>query len=123
MMNEEETRALWKELHLYALAHTVGTDQASWVLIWSRKIPRYTPKGSCACNEHFNKWYGAVANKPNYKEEGGFFDWSVRLHNSVNTRLNKREWTIEEARIYYTNLSKPKEVDTIVPTETKEIKD
>lgn len=34
---------------------------------------------------------------PQTPEEGSMFEYTVKIHNMVNKRLNKREWTVEEA--------------------------
>jgi hypothetical protein len=94
-----DTASLWKELHLRALTYdNAGHSDASWILAWSRKIPRFT-KG-CACNEHWQKWYGQ--NLPDYTSQESYFAWTVRAHNAVNERINKPTFTIDQAREYYT---------------------
>lgn len=107
----EQSRELWKELHEYALKHTVGKNEAAWILVWSRRIPKFTPKGTCSCQEFFNKWYGT--RRPDFKAEGGFFKWSVELHNAVNQKLHKPEWTVEVAKAHY-NPQVPVEPQVVV---------
>ena len=105
----QDTASLWKELHLRALSfvpedHLGGGSKpsdASWILKWSRKIPRFT-KG-CACNEHWQKWYGQ--NLPNYTSADAYFEWTVRAHNAVNERLNKPTFTVQQAKDYYSTLT------------------
>lgn len=94
-----DTAGLWKELHLRALNYTVGekTSDASWLLAWTRKIPRFT-KG-CRCNEHWQKWY--ALNKPDYSSSEAYFAWTVRAHNAVNERLKKPIWEVDQAREHY----------------------
>lgn len=98
-----DTATLWKELHLRALNYTVGEKKsdASWLLAWTRKIPRFT-KG-CRCNEHWQKWYGK--NRPDYSSSEAYFAWTVQAHNAVNERLKKPTWEVEQAREHYLKLS------------------
>jgi len=94
------TQELWKQLHLRALQHTSGESDASWILVWSRKIPRFT-KG-CRCKEHWQKWY--VKNRPDFSSAEKYFAWTVAAHNSVNERLKKPAYSVEEAKKYYEKL-------------------
>uniref|UniRef100_A0A6C0BQF2 thiol oxidase n=1 Tax=viral metagenome TaxID=1070528 RepID=A0A6C0BQF2_9ZZZZ len=93
------TQELWRQLHLRALQHTSGNPDSTWILVWSRKIPRYT-KG-CRCNEHWQKWY--AKNRPDFSTAEKYFAWTVRAHNAVNERLKKRVYSVDEARELYTS--------------------
>jgi len=99
-----DTASLWKELHLRALNYEpdggTKSSDASWLLTWSRKIPRFT-KG-CRCNEHWQKWYSS--NRPDYSSREAYFAWTVKAHNNVNERLKKPTWTVEQAREHYSKL-------------------
>jgi hypothetical protein len=86
---------LWKELHTHAMNHD-GTNDANFLLFFGSKIPRYL--SGCRCYEFWNTW--TIINVPVYDVDK-YFEWTVRLHNAVNTKLNKPEISIEEAKILY----------------------
>ena len=90
---------LWKELHLRALENT-GENDTPYLLQFTSRIPRFT-KG-CKCNEHWTIF--VRSNPPVYGKNGEYFEWTVKVHNSVNARLNKRQYTVEESKAFYTKL-------------------
>lgn len=79
----EKTRLLWEELH----TQLNPTDQ--WLQKWIKRIPSF----GCGCKQGFKDIM--AANPPRYND---WFAWTVEVHNAVNRKLNRREWTIEEAR-------------------------
>ena len=87
---------LWKELHTNALKHE-GTNDATFLLNFGRKIKRYTT--GCSCNEHWNNW--VRTNPPSFGPNGEYFAWTVKAHNSVNKKLGKPEMTVEDALKIY----------------------
>lgn len=83
----------WKELHIRALK--IKTNDSYWLKQFAKRIPRYT--AGCKCKEHWAKW--VKANPPTFGEK--YFEWTIKAHNSVNKRLGKKEYTVEEARTFY----------------------
>ena len=96
------TQEMWKDLHLHILDHEDGKNDEKYLLTWSKRLPRFV--SGCSCREHWRNWYATAANKPDFKTVDSYFAWSVKAHNSVNARNKKREWTVEEAKEYYTKL-------------------
>ncbi len=84
---------LWNELHLRALEYK-GNDTI-FINNFGKKIPRFTT--GCKCKEHWVKW--VKANPPTFGPK--YFDWTVRIHNSVNQKLGKPTYTTSEAKAFY----------------------
>lgn len=59
------------------------------------------------CAEHYA---GELVREPvegNLKDASDLFAWTVRVHNSVNRRLGKPQWSIQKARDHYLTLLQP----------------
>ena len=87
---------LWKELHTRALKNK-GENDLNYLKEFSTKIPRFV-KG-CKCKEY---WVIYIkSNPPKFGSNGEYFAWTVECHNAVNTKLNKKTITLEEAKKLY----------------------
>lgn len=114
------TTELWIELHERALsdqAHSndlppwvEGASDLPWIHKWIQKLPRYTT--GCRCNEHWVKWY--AVNPPVFTTRELYFEWTVRAHNSVNERLSKPVFTVDEARAYIERIMASRTVVAVV---------
>lgn len=80
---------LWGTLHLLCLT---GTITPEFIQEYARSIPCPT------CATHFQ---ALLATYPFPDTEQ--FEWSVLLHNKVNARLGKPQFTVEEARAKWTS--------------------
>jgi hypothetical protein len=87
---------VWRELHTRALNHK-GGDDTLFLNGWSNKIPNY--QGGCKCRSFYITW--KQINPPVFVNANTYFEWTVKLHNAVNTKLNKPQMTVENARILY----------------------
>lgn len=84
----EVTRDLWRKLHTTALA---GNLTPEWLNTFAPRLP-------CGdCQQH---WTSLLKEIPPVFGAGSF-EWSVTVHNAVNRRLGKPEWTVEDARSLY----------------------
>ena len=84
---------LWNELHNRALNFR-GANDNTFLNVWASKIPNF--EGGCKCRSFYILW--RQQNPPTFNN---YFDWSVRLHNAVNAKLGKRQFTLHEARSHY----------------------
>jgi hypothetical protein len=85
---------LWKELHERAYDFK-GTDDLVFLKGFATKIPRYTT--GCKCREF---WINYVKrNPPVFGDK--YFEWTVKCHNAVNTKLGKPVMSLEEAKKIY----------------------
>jgi len=84
---------LWKELHIRALKIKINDQR--YLNKFALRIPRYTM--GCQCKESWNQW--VRMNPPTFGND--YFTWTVNAHNAINKKLNKKEFTIEEARTLY----------------------
>lgn len=80
---------LWGELHRRAIIYG-GLNDDIFLNIWANKIPNF--EGGCRCRSFYNNW--RRLNPPTFKN---YFEWTVKLHNAVNRKLNKPEITLEDA--------------------------
>ena len=91
---------LWKELHERAASYK-GTDDLVFISMFARKIPRFGR--GCACNEHFQvyrKNFPPPFGEP-FGVESQYFIWTYNLHESVNQRLCKPSFTLEQIQEMY----------------------
>jgi len=79
----EAFRQHWKKLH------TKQNPTPEWFADWLARIPN---GGGCNCKRDFRLLLDA--NPPRYED---WFAWSVEIHNAVNRKLGKREWTLDKA--------------------------
>jgi hypothetical protein len=97
--------SLWRELHTHQLCPvnerlvSIGGETVfdghheNW--LW---INRFTGRVPCGdCRSSWRKW--VEANPPDFSSQDAFFEWTVRAHNSVNRKLGRGEWTVENARL------------------------
>ena len=78
----EQSRELWEELHLKK-----GAD-AKWLAGWVKRIPKF----GCACRKGFELILREIP--PRFDD---WFAWTVEVHNAVNRKLGRKEWTLDEA--------------------------
>jgi hypothetical protein len=90
---------LWSELHTRALARN-GINDSVFLNSFAARIPSF--EGGCKCRSFYNNW--RRANPPDFNH---YFEWTVRLHNAVNFKLNKPHFTLEEARRRWTRCLYP----------------
>ena len=93
---------LWKELHLRAL-NFKGDNDLAYLQEFAKRIPRYTPN-SCACKEKWRLFF--QKNPPKFGPNGEYFAWTVLGHNETNRQLGKPEFTLQQAKDYYTKLDR-----------------
>jgi hypothetical protein len=83
---------LWKELHVNALRSN-GTTDSVFLSNFRQKLLRIT--GECGCRNFWDTW--TRENPPIYSPREAYFEWTVRVHNAVNQKLNKPIITTEDA--------------------------
>ncbi len=84
---DELTRQLWAEMH-----SKIGAT-AEWFTNWMKRVPSY----GCKCRDAFEAII--KANPPRFND---WFTWTVEVHNAVNRKLGRKEWTVEEAKARWT---------------------
>ena len=86
---------LWNILHLRALHHD-GSNDSQFILEFGFKIPRYLT--GCRCHEFWNAW---IRTNPPIYDIDKYFEWTVKIHNAVNTKLNKPQMSLDDAKKIY----------------------
>ena len=79
-------RSLWLELH------TKTDPTPSWFADWVSRVPQF-----CGLCQSWLKKY-LETNPPRF---GDFFAFGIELHNAVNAKLEREQWTIERAIEHY----------------------
>jgi len=93
---EEQGRAAWTALHLYCL----DCPNLAYARTWINRFVDGLGCGPCRLD---SKSY-VQANPPDISSSEALFAYSVRWHNFVSAKpeLNKPQWTVEQARTYWT---------------------
>jgi hypothetical protein len=85
----------WLPLHQYAVTHrhAWNPEQARRDFDdWQTSIPNI----GCGCMDH---WRSLVAsNPPRLETPEAFFEWAWSAHETVNARINKKRYTLNEAK-------------------------
>lgn len=86
-------RKLWGELHAYALAYPVNPAASDiekakeWMSRWESRVPSF----SCNCRGHYES---ITRHRPtDFSGRKAFWMWSSELHNVINGRLQKEQWS------------------------------
>ena len=86
---EERSRLLWATLHRRALL--AKENDRVWLTAFAGQLP-------CGeCRSHF--WQLVLERPPVWGDE--FFGWTVRLHNTINSKLGKSLRSEADARAYW----------------------
>jgi len=108
---------LWQTMHFVALAYDEKTkadintesDRDAYRVFFG-SLKRVIPCETCA--RHYVQVLGETPiDTALAREDGGLFEWTVIVHNAVNTRLQKPKWTVEAARKHYADLIDGKKID------------
>lgn len=78
----------------HACWHAIHTEEWSteqWLIAWEQALPRV----GCDCDRWYQEW--KEANPPPLGNARECRIWGFRLHNAVNGKLLRREWSVEEA--------------------------
>lgn len=82
---EKAGRVLWKELHTYKQEGKWNPSEASrWLNSWEMRVPNFS---MCQCLDNYIKLKSS--NQPRFDNEEKFHEWTVEIHNAVNSHLGK----------------------------------
>ena len=99
--NKKNLSGVWMLLHRMCL-NGKGDDYIK-ILGFIDLLVKNT--GCKECNKHSSAYLETVKPSPEtaYKTKGydGLFEWTVTFHNTVNARLQKPQYTIEDAKKLY----------------------
>lgn len=104
--NKEHFSLYWYEIHSYALHKVKNSRDKLWYDIYIENLIDLFP--CLDCKQHFRKYVMdhpiSNAKITIYKNmDVTYFQWTVDFHNSVNMRLHKPTYTLEQAYNIYTN--------------------
>ncbi len=86
----------WKQLHSYKLANWNPTLAKIEFEKWKEDIPQF---GCVSCASHFEELIEEFP--PIFTSQKLYFGWTVLIHNKVNLRLYKDEFSIQKAMELY----------------------
>ena len=85
----------WESLHKRALI--VKSNDMAFLNNFSKHIPRFNK--TCKCTDH---WLQTVKKyPPRFGKADEYFEWTVFIHNEVNTRLGKPIMSVTDAKTLY----------------------
>lgn len=89
LISEETVRrgnAAWTALHSYR--GSTPQERAEFLSHWETTIP----SSSCGCSESYQRY--RHDDPPNFESDYAFFVWGVRMHNKVNEKLQRKQWSV-----------------------------
>lgn len=89
LISEETVRrgnAAWTSLHSYR--GSTPQERAEFLSHWETTIP----SSSCGCSESYQRY--RHDDPPNFESDYAFFVWGVRIHNKVNEKLQRKQWSV-----------------------------
>lgn len=92
---------LWHSIHMIALNYPdqpSPTDRLNYKLFFE-SLKDVIPCLTCA--DHYGKNMQDLPIERYLDDSGKLFEWTVALHNLVNSTYKKREWSVDEARAFY----------------------
>jgi len=97
------SKFLWHTIHFMTLQHefdhhqNIATDETYKTITYFLQRLHNLMN----CNQCKNKYMNYLAFNPPELYNGSLFEWTIELHNHVNATLNREEWDIDQARMYY----------------------
>lgn len=88
---------LWQSMHFIALGYN-RTHPEEYIAFY-RSLAKAIPCKKCSA--HYEE---ELRRDPVENNMDDLFGWTVKIHNSVNKRLGKEEWTVKRARKHYSHL-------------------
>ena len=94
----------WNFIHAvcYAAPDVLSYDEIQSYKAFFYSLQNVLP--CLSCQQHFKDNLESVP--MNFRTRDELFEWSVRLHNSVNSLLGKRQYTVKEARAKFEKKTK-----------------
>lgn len=95
---------MWTTIHFIALGYPANPtlDEKSHYQTFYENLYLFIP---CKmCSDHYKAHIENLPVEKYLDSRDELFSWTVKLHNKVNVDLDKKEWSLEEAHIYYQNL-------------------
>lgn len=93
--------ALWRFLHASSFAYPELPDEPRQrqMLAFLRGVGDVLPCKTC--RDHYREYVDGKLTPADVSSRAALVSWLVELHNSVNRRVGKREWTVAEASALY----------------------
>jgi hypothetical protein len=96
----------WYTLHVFALSAEKSEKKKDAFISFVEDLSQNM--WCSVCEEHFSRYVAEHPLEPYRNKKHGLFEWTWRLHNTVNQRLGKPQLSFSEAlQIYTEKSSKP----------------
>ena len=99
---------LWRVLH----TASVFTKGRSHIGHWRKLLAALTAGLPCPeCSSHYNSWYSRTPLRFNILgngTQGVIINWVLALHNDVNRRAGRAQWSADQVRSTYRDLGAAK---------------
>ena len=94
---------IWASIHLICLGapKELDTDLQSKYNAFFNLLPSVLPCKNCA--RHLSENLHKVPFEQSINSSATLFEWSVKLHNIVNSQLNKQQVNLEDARTFWSS--------------------
>ena len=92
---------MWRFLHASSFAYPVAPDplRRKQMIQFLRCVGLVLPCRTC--RDHYNEYIEEHLGDEAVQSRASLVEWVVELHNSVNRRTGKKEWTVDEVRRMY----------------------
>lgn len=92
----------WSVIHVLGIVcdESGKIDDYKFYALFVHRVLHALPCGNC--RKHSVRYLNKNP-LPKTPTAGPLFDWSVKFHNAVNTRLKKSKMSLEDARVCYSN--------------------
>ena len=96
----------WYTLHVFALSAQDSEEKKNAFISFVQDLS--VNMWCDVCQEHFSRYVAQHPLEPYKHKQYGLFEWTWKLHNTVNERLGKEQLSFSEAlRIYTDKDAKP----------------
>jgi|GEM_PF-5086401 len=85
-------RNLWHDLHTWTAAPHTAQEDTEFLATFARRIP---------CGLCRNEWKHIVSDSPPPTGSAQMFHWAWQAHNTINAKLKKPVFPLEEAQLLY----------------------
>ncbi len=82
-------RAAWESIHTFR--GKTREERARFLDDWEQTIPNT----GCGCSDSYEQY--KRDDPPSFETDLDFFCWSVRMHNRVNQKLQRKQWSVAYA--------------------------
>ena len=94
---------LWFNLHIMAInyAITPSIDEQEQMYLFLSNLPAIIPCKKCKTNLSIFLFHNRAKMRQHVASRNALFEFILQMHNNVNSRLNKPQWSLIKAIEHY----------------------